>query len=55
MMIKNKKKKERAELTKKVIAELLRINEEQGIDILQMPDEEIYRWIAYLVRQYYSQ
>lgn len=42
--------KEREKLIRDVIDDIIIIREKKGIDILKMPDQELDRWIEYLVK-----
>jgi hypothetical protein len=41
----------RAELIEKVLTEIFHIQKERGIDILNMPEQEMSKWVEHLVRQ----
>jgi hypothetical protein len=39
------------ELFAKLVQEILRMQDEEGIDIIKMPEEEMDKWIAFLARR----
>ena len=42
----------REKLIKKVLDEMKRIKEEEGLDILFMPDDKLEQWVEYLIERY---